>query len=413
MLLIKRGVLFIGIAGFLLTLRYMHTASESQWQSIIQEMPQAVGLEDWLTEHSDEDNETYYYENPRFKSSRKRPQGADKSDPYGTEGFKPGQAKVPGSDYTRSLVIAKTKEEDVEWIQDESLSSVRQMVYVVDDANAELTVPKNKGHEVMVYLTYIIDHYDDLPDISIFMHAHQYAWHDNDLLNNDGLEMVKRLSSERVTREGYMNLRCHWEPGCPNWMHPGTVVEDLNKEEETVMAQAWAELFPERPIPALLSQPCCAQFALSRERIRVRGLQQYKFWREWLLRTPMTDKISGRVWEYLWQVVFTDRAVDCPNQWTCYCDGYGVCFGNEKEFDYWFEMRWQRHELVDELATWKDRLGGEFDGSTLPRIEEIESEMSRLDAMMEDARMSAIERGTNPSFRAFSAGRKWEPGDGY
>ncbi|RMZ78086.1 hypothetical protein DV737_g4005, partial [Chaetothyriales sp. CBS 132003] len=405
-----RGVLFIGIAAFLLTLRYVHTASRSSWQSIIREMPQAVGLGEWMNGSSGGDDESYY-ENPQFKSSRKKPAGADASDPYGVEGFRPGQAKAPGSEYSRALVIAKTKRENVEWIHDESLSNVRQLVYVVNDVNAEFTVPKNKGHEVMVYLTYIIDHYDDLPDISIFMHAHQYAWHDNELLNNDGLEMVKRLSNERVTREGYMNLRCHWQPGCPNWMHPGTVVEDSTKEEETVMAQAWAELFPEKPIPVLLSQPCCSQFALSKERIQVRTLERYKFWREWLLRTPMSDKISGRVWEYLWQVVFTDRAVDCPNQWTCYCDGYGVCFENEKDFDYWFEMKWQRRELSEELEGWKKRMG-KFDGPKPTRVEEVEAEIDRLDAMMEDSRMAAIERGTNPSFRAFSAGRKWEPGDG-
>ncbi|RMZ85159.1 hypothetical protein DV738_g201, partial [Chaetothyriales sp. CBS 135597] len=361
---------------------------QPSWQSIMQEMPQAVGLGEWLDDNSPSDNATYY-ENPRFKSSRNRPQGTNGSDPYGTEGFTPGQPKPPGSLYTKSLVIAKTLEENVDWVLDESLDGLRRMVYVVDDPSAPLTVPKNKGHEVMVYLTYIIDNYYDLTDISIFMHAHQFAWHDNDLLNNDGLEMVRRLSSERVTRQGYMNLRCHWEPGCPDWMHPGTVVEDINKEEETVIAQAWAELFPDKPIPALLAQPCCAQFALSRERIQARELEQYKFWREWLLRTPMSDKISGRVWEYLWQVVFADRAVECPNQWTCYCDGYGVCFENEKEFDYWFELRWLRHELAEELGQWLERIAG-FEDTKPARITEIQSEMVRLEGMMEDARMSAV-----------------------
>ncbi|RMD39388.1 hypothetical protein DV735_g5737, partial [Chaetothyriales sp. CBS 134920] len=411
MLLIKRAVLFIGVATFLLTLRYMYRTRQPSWQSIMQEMPQAVGLGEWLDDESADDNQTYY-ENPRFKSSRNRPPGTNVSDPYGTAGFRPGLPKPPGSVYTKNLVIAKTIEENVDWVHDEALDAVRRMVYVVDDPRAPLTVPKNKGHEVMVYLTYIIDNYHNLPDISIFMHAHRYAWHDNDLLNNDGLEMVKRLSSERVTREGYMNLRCHWEPGCPDWMHPGTVVQDINKEEETVIAQAWAELFPEKPIPALLAQPCCAQFALSRERIQAWELERYTFWREWLLRTPMTDKISGRVWEYLWQVVFADRAVECPNQWTCYCDGYGVCFENEKQFDYWFELRWLRHELAEELGEWLERTAG-YDGRKPGRITEIQAEMKRLEGMMEDARMSAVERGTNPSFRAFSAGRRWVPGDGY
>jgi Protein of unknown function (DUF3431) len=27
------------------------------------------------------------------------------------------------------------------------------------------------------YLTAIIDHYDDLPDLMLFMHGHQHSWH--------------------------------------------------------------------------------------------------------------------------------------------------------------------------------------------------------------------------------------------
>jgi hypothetical protein len=75
----------------------------------------------------------------------------------------------------------------------------------------------------MICLTYIIDFYSNLSDINISMHAHQDAWHNDELLDHDSVKIISRLSSERVQREGYMNLRCNWEPGCPSWMHPGTV----------------------------------------------------------------------------------------------------------------------------------------------------------------------------------------------
>ena len=38
----------------------------------------------------------------------------------------------------------------------------------------------NKGNEAMAYLTYIIDHYEALPGIMLFVHAHRdgfKAWH--------------------------------------------------------------------------------------------------------------------------------------------------------------------------------------------------------------------------------------------
>lgn len=352
--------------------------------------------------------------------------GINVADPFAFA-FVPGKAKRPGSNYTRNLVIAKTKEEEVDWLDHEDIGDVTKMVYVVDDRHSPLRPPMNKGHEVMVYLTYIIDHYDDLPDVSIFMHSHQYSWHENDLLGFNAAEIIKRLSSERVQREGYMNLRCHWMPGCPDWMHPGTIEEDPMKKEETVMAQAWAELFPGRSIPEVLAQPCCSQFALSGQRIRAVSRDQYLMYREWLIRTKLEDKISGRVWEYLWQVVFTGEAKFCPNQWACYCDGYGVCFEDEGAFDYWFELRYNMQKLEEELTAWKDKAdkveeyrqeGKLTESSDLEIPEagkniELEHEISRLQSVMEDGRQKAIQRGEDPTIRAKSAGRRWKRGDGY
>jgi hypothetical protein len=350
------------------------------------------------------------------------------ADPY-SSAFVPGHPKPPGSNYTRNLVVAKTKKEDATWVDTEDLGIVNRMIYVVDDKHAPLHPPMNKGHEVMVYLTYIIDHYDNLPDVSIFMHAHKNAWHQNDLLNYDAAEMVKRLSSERVQREGYMNLRCHWMPGCPEWMHPGSLEVDPAKKEEALMAQAWAEIFPDKPMPEVLAQPCCAQFALSRDRIRALSRDRYLFYREWVIRTKIEDKFSGRVWEYLWQVAFTGQARVCPNQWSCYCDGYGMCFKNEDEFDYWFELQYNRRNLQYELKLWnqhadkveeyrqKGRLEG-IEGSDLEippagRNIELRTEIDRLTAIMDDGRQKALERGRDPRFRAMAAGRPWKDGDGY
>ena len=35
----------------------------------------------------------------------------------------------------------------------------------------------NKGNEASVYLKYIIDNYDNLPDFTFFIHDEEYAWH--------------------------------------------------------------------------------------------------------------------------------------------------------------------------------------------------------------------------------------------
>ena len=52
------------------------------------------------------------------------------------------------------MVVASMKKENTTWLQ-EYLLDWHKSIYVVDDPTAELTVPKNKGREAMVVLTYV------------------------------------------------------------------------------------------------------------------------------------------------------------------------------------------------------------------------------------------------------------------
>jgi hypothetical protein len=347
-----------------------------------------------------------------------------------------GKTKPAGSNYTRALVIASLKKQDTTWadayfgeMQEAGLLSTA--IYVVDNPRAKPRVPKNKGHEAMVYLTYIIDNYDTLPDVSIFMHADRYTWHNDDLLERDAVKMIQRLSPERVTREGYMNLRCHWEPGCPTWLQPHMAVPDPAKEEQLVIAQHWSELFPEDPLPEVLAQPCCGQFAVSRDRILELPKKRYVFLRDWLLNTALTDYLSGRVFEYTWQFIFTKSPVTCPSMSACYCDGYGLCFGNPKEFDYWFELRYKRNGYVEAMRMWQKMLDhpkgmvsfgapgarallGELSG--VPDRDKIGEAKRLVDIYtrdMDERLAAALVAGDSRRQRALESGRDWREGDGF
>ncbi|KMU73292.1 hypothetical protein CISG_10008 [Coccidioides immitis RMSCC 3703] len=226
----------------------------------------------------------------------------------------------PSPDYTRALVVAKLKEEDTTWVDRvvQNDPNITTAVYVVDDPEADPFIIKNKGNELMPYLTYIIDNYENLRNITIFMHAHNATWHNNDFFNGSSEMTLSRLNSEHVIREGYMNLRYHIHP-----MASGD--EDIRAiPEAAVFSRAWKELLPDDPVPDVLSQPCCSQFAVSAERIRAIPLPRYVFWRDWVLRTRLYDRLTGRVWEYLWQYIFTGKPVLCPDELVCACKGYGV-----------------------------------------------------------------------------------------
>lgn len=345
------------------------------------------------------------------------------SKPVTDNPFQPGIVKPVGMPYTKTLVISRTSKEDVSWIGEnfDGDEFIKAAIYTVDDVNAELHPPENKGHEVMVYLTYIIDHYHNLSDVNIFMHSHRHSWHNNELLDHDAVQMISRLSAERVQREGYMNMRCSWEPGCPSWMHPGTVEEDINKQEETMLATSWSELFPLDPIPNLLAQPCCAQFAISRDRIQALPLARFVFYRDWLLRTSLSDYISGRVWEYVWQFVFTGKAVVCPAEHICYCDGFGVCLGGaekyavfrEKEHELWSlekDVKWH-HEWSEKWKKSPETLTPEEKAQGPPpegKLHELELKINVLSEWCDLMKQEAKGRGDLARYRAQEAGRVWK-----
>jgi hypothetical protein len=376
---------------------------------------------------------------------------------------RPGSVQSFGTEYTKGLVIARTKNEDISWLEDTLDGSTRPVsdgwgvyTYVTDDLTAPYHTPVNKGREAMAYLTYIIDHYNTptifsptsqqtMPEVVLFMHAHRYSWHDN-LFSLTSPAILHHLHLSRVVRLGYMNLRCSWEPGCPDHIHPLQAQSDdpssdattpkpaFNpyKPEESVFATAWTQLFsPSVPVPSVLSQPCCAQFALSRDTILSKPLSLYISIRDWLLTTELPDAISGRVLEYIWQYLWTEREVLCPSESACYCDGYGICLGENgfkewigKRRELWY-VRGRRDEVLGrEVERWgevtvmdlmgrvasgqelqeKDEGEGEHgEGPDLEKIKEAlklnqqEEELVRwLDKELDAAR----ERGKDPAERA-------------
>ncbi|EED16114.1 conserved hypothetical protein [Talaromyces stipitatus ATCC 10500] len=402
----------ISVCTFTLILAAWHLFfSGDKWRSI----PQKVGLGDVI--HSRPSSAASYY----------MPDGS--APPFNISEFVSGIPKKQGSPYSKTLVMAKTKEENTTWTETKLNGSGWDVsIYVVDDPRAPLHPPKNKGHEAMVYLTYIIDNYDNLPDIMAFMHAHQFAWHNEEIFEFDAAEMLRRLSLERVTREGYMNMRCYWSPGCPNWLKPGAIDEDLDKKEERLIAKAWSEIFPNMDIPQVLAQPCCAQFALSRERVRTIPRERFLHYRQWLINTDLRDTMSGRVLEYIWHLVFTGQEVSCPSQNACLCDGFGICFGGENEVNYYYQTLWRIRDANNELKKWQEADGAldedarirlsldeladaqpsENDSQGILLTAEVEEKTAELARLKKEA----FKRGEDPVYRAWAAGRQSKPGDG-
>lgn len=200
----------------------------------------------------------------------------------------------------------------------------------MDDQSATLHPPVNKGREAMGYLTYIIDHYNVLPDINLFLHPHRdgwpVAWH-NDANGYDNAESARNLKLDYVRTHGYANMRCIAIPGCPDEVQ--ILRDDPERTHERAYKQAYKFMFQvsDDSVPQVVGTPCCSQFAVSKARILMRPLSDYQRYRQWLIDTELTSDVSGRVLEYMWHIIFGKNAVWCPNLHECWCEQFGRCEG--------------------------------------------------------------------------------------
>ena len=186
--------------------------------------------------------------------------------------------------------------------------------YDVDNPNnsdPRLRMPMSKGHEAMVYLSFIIDNYHYLPWCSIFIHGHRSAWHQE----GDILPLIQGLDRVALARVGYSSLRCDWYPSCPAEMRPvhhDAIVwgnETHRKSTEAAIAGNWRLMFPYEKLPTTLASPCCAQFAVTRQTIIRRPKVVYERLRDWLMESLLEDDVSGRVLEKLWAYIFLGEPV--------------------------------------------------------------------------------------------------------
>ncbi|KAJ2897445.1 hypothetical protein MKZ38_004676 [Zalerion maritima] len=259
--------------------------------------------------------------------------GSDKSpSPLAPGGFENGDLTTAGATpKTRpevEIVVASTKKDDTSWFA-RFLPGWERNIYVVDDRNALLQVPKNLGREAMVFLTYVIDRYETLPKYTIFHHASRMAWH-NDNPDYDSLFLLQRFNFTYLGEQGYVNLRCVWTLGCPAEIHPledaGLLeFEEVSRTARKDYAGAFRELFPGQEVPSEVGVPCCSQFGVSRLSIMKRPREDYIRYRDWLLNTKLDDGVSGRVLEYSWHIIFGKNATHCPDAEECYCRVYGLC----------------------------------------------------------------------------------------
>ncbi|KAI5269506.1 hypothetical protein E4T47_07004 [Aureobasidium subglaciale] len=197
--------------------------------------------------------------------------------------------------------MASQVNEDTSWLQ-RLFPFWKHEIYITDPPGTNSSLISVKGLESMVYLTYIIDNYEVLPDVVIFTHGGRYRWHHDDPLY-DNARVLSRLQIPYVQEQGYVNLRCVWTVGCPAEIHTNRKGgdEDLANGGPlpgAIYAAAFHDLFPGRDLPSRVGTSCCANFAAAKSAIVARPRQDYERYRRWLVDTDLDSSAGAKVLEY-------------------------------------------------------------------------------------------------------------------
>jgi Protein of unknown function (DUF3431) len=203
-----------------------------------------------------------------------------------------------------------------------------------------LNIMPNRGSESMAYLTAIIDHYENLPDLMIFMHGHRIAWH-TPLLGQDWI--LRRLVTHPpldlnlTSTNGYHALGCleRWGNDIsqlfPTDIDANWKSNNGPRWHESLaarFAQAWREHLGEAynmPLPDYVRTPTAATFIATRQAIRRRSKEFYIGMRNWMLETHIENKWLGIVMEFQVGLMIANKPHFSVSQEQCLCELYTIC----------------------------------------------------------------------------------------
>ncbi|CAG8957451.1 hypothetical protein HYFRA_00011432 [Hymenoscyphus fraxineus] len=299
-----------------------------------------------------------------------------------------------------NAVIAATTTGNYEWAYRLKIPNLVVIPYIANDPAAQYHPPSNKGNEAMIYLSYITEFYDNLPDITIFAHDSENAWHNDMIFGQNLTDTIHSLDLEEVERRGYVNLKVDWQGGCPQWINSSVTIDSPNfselRSEEIYVRDMFQNMFPGHEVPEIFGGPCCSQFAATRAAIHKLPKEWYQERIDWILKTNLPDYISGRLFERMWAYMWIGTANDCPIEYKALCRVFHICFNDQEELD-----EWNGAAYLSEKGT-RDALADRVTNNHID--DRTEHAVGEIGTWLKRGRDEAVKRGRSKYYRWKIAG---------
>jgi len=189
----------------------------------------------------------------------------------------------------KNTVVIAHYNENLDWVKNIN-PDLNICIYSKTDEKYNY-YPINKGNEAQIYLKYIVDYYNKLPNKILFLHGHDNSYHqDFDsifICNNINWDLDEYFSVNR--RDYYQEVSKIFNPREYGWL-----------------VNNWNYLFNDIiKLPDKLLHYACSQFAVSKNLILNYPKDFYLNLLTWINLTNLDNSISGRLFEYTWNYIFT------------------------------------------------------------------------------------------------------------
>jgi len=191
--------------------------------------------------------------------------------------------------YLHTNVVVAHYNENLDWMK-----NVKYNCTVISREGLERETRPNKGNEASVYLEYIIDHYYLLTDYIIFVHGHRTDWHHKENID----DKINRL----IFHHKYFNINDQVVGKIDN--------TSLNYMLKSKLMTNILNLIGGNIDIRNIRYRCSAQFYVTKDKIQSNSIELYKKMYNLLMKTEETSYWSGRVFEYLWHIIFTKNIID-------------------------------------------------------------------------------------------------------
>jgi hypothetical protein len=213
------------------------------------------------------------------------------------------------------VVVSAHYKEDLDWLKKSDWD-----VVVCDkpgaqpmnfEANPTCSLDQNRGREASVYLKYIIENYDSLPNYIAFIHGHEKDWHQSE----DILELIRKAKKEEhsyISLNNRIDFKCDSLPG--DIRNGQTDDLEINHPSFILLTNKWDTIFGpilKIPMPSYVRFKCCAQFIVSRDAIIRHSREEYQTLYDFVMDPDESDYYTSIAMEFIWHILFGENFDIC------------------------------------------------------------------------------------------------------